>query len=375
MSVINKMLRDLDSRQTPALNAAPASGTQPRAMGGVQVVSGAGFGLGRSRVGGWVVATLAAGSAALAGWWLLNQAAWTPRPAESVKVVLATPALPAPPMPLPAMASESDVTTMPAGPVPAATEVPSKVEPSDASPLIQAASGIVPGGARAKPAGLPAPTLTPAPAPVVAVRSQSGAVPAELPPRSVARRAEASAPAIEKAVPVDPLRQSPALEALAHAQRLWSAGSHAVAMDLLQQVLLVTERASLLTTGANSNAELVLLARELARMELAEGRVSEALAMLTRLEPVLSTSAEVWALRGNAAQRLGRHAESVDAYLAALKLRPNEPRWKLGVAVSLAVQGKIAAAAEWAEQARAGGALNAELATYLRQLGVPLREH
>jgi Flp pilus assembly protein TadD len=119
---------------------------------------------------------------------------------------------------------------------------------------------------------------------------------------------------------------------------------------------------------------LASLARELARMELAEGQVSQALAMLTRLEPALSGFADVWAVRGNAAQRLGRHQESAAAYMMALKLRPDEPRWMLGAAVSLAAQGQTAAAAELAEKARAGGVLSREVAAYLRQLGVALRE-
>lgn len=94
--------------------------------------------------------------------------------------------------------------------------------------------------------------------------------------------------------------------------------------------------------------------------------------MLTRLEPALAGAADVWAIRGNAAQRLGRHAESAAAYQRALTLRPNEPRWMLGAAVSLAAQGQTIAAAELAEKARAGGVLSPEVASYLRQSGVIL---
>lgn len=71
---------------------------------------------------------------------------------------------------------------------------------------------------------------------------------------------------------------------------------------------------------------------------------------------------------------LRRHEESASAYLMALKLRLEEARWMLGAAVSLAAQGQTARAAELAEKARAGGVLSREVATYLRQLGVPLRE-
>jgi tetratricopeptide (TPR) repeat protein len=201
--------------------------------------------------------------------------------------------------------------------------------------------------------------------------------PQPLPERAVTERAPASPSAVPAAalvVPPSPPRQSSALEALAQAQSLWNSGSHDAAIDLLREALTVAERANLAGAPSGNNSVLASLARELARMELAEGQVSQALAMLTRLEPALSGFADVWAVRGNAAQRLGRHQESAAAYLMALKLRPDEPRWMLGAAVSLAAQGQTAAAAELAEKARAGGVLSREVAAYLRQLGVPLRE-
>jgi MSHA biogenesis protein MshN len=163
--------------------------------------------------------------------------------------------------------------------------------------------------------------------------------------------------------PPNVTRLSPPLEALAQAQSLWNSGSHAAAIDLLREALTAAERANVAGTPAGNNSVLASLAREMARMELAEGQVSQTLEMLTRLEPALSGFADVWAIRGNAAQRLGRNQESAAAYLMALKLRPNEPRWMLGAAVSLAAQGQTA-----------GGVLSAEVATYLRQLGVQLRE-
>jgi Flp pilus assembly protein TadD len=108
-------------------------------------------------------------------------------------------------------------------------------------------------------------------------------------------------------------------------------------------------------------------------MELADGQVSQALTVLTRLEPQLSQLADVWAMRGNAAQRLGRHTEAAQSYQKALTFKPDEPRWMLGAAVSLAAQGQTAAAAELADKARSMGALRPEVASYLRQLGVTMR--
>jgi tetratricopeptide (TPR) repeat protein len=161
--------------------------------------------------------------------------------------------------------------------------------------------------------------------------------------------------------------QTAARETLAQAQALWNAGSREAALDLVREAVGVLERIQPVDV-----ASLTQLVREQVRMELALGRPGAVLALLSRLEPLLSGQADLWAVRGNAAQRLGRHEESVQAYLAALQLRPGEARWMLGAAVSLAALGKTEAAAQQAEQARALGPISPEVLTYLRQAGVPL---
>jgi Flp pilus assembly protein TadD len=108
-------------------------------------------------------------------------------------------------------------------------------------------------------------------------------------------------------------------------------------------------------------------------MELADGQVSNALKLLTRLEPQISQVADLWAMRGNSAQRLGQHADAASSYQRALNLKQDEPRWMLGLAVSLAAQGQTTPAAELAEKVRLMGALRPEIAIYLRQLGVVIR--
>ena len=182
------------------------------------------------------------------------------------------------------------------------------------------------------------------------------------------------APVPAAAAPQPAQVRSPVLEALAQAQSLWQSGSRQASMGLLREALAAAERANPVGTPSADHSELVLLARELARMDLILGQPGSALALLRRLEPALFGFADVWAIRGNAAQRLGRHQESAKAYLMALKLRPNEPRWMLGAAVSLAAQGQTEKATELAEKARISGVLSLEVATYLRQLGVNLRE-
>jgi Flp pilus assembly protein TadD len=163
-------------------------------------------------------------------------------------------------------------------------------------------------------------------------------------------------------------------EALAQAQSLWNAGSHDAASELLQQALGLAERtAGSSPTGANAQL-LATLAREQARMQIANGRPQAALDGLSRLESYIGQDADAWALRGNAAQRLGRHQDSVRAYTAALQIRPNEQRWLLGAAVSQAALGQAANASELAAKARALGPISKEVQNYLRQSGVSLNE-
>ena len=96
--------------------------------------------------------------------------------------------------------------------------------------------------------------------------------------------------------------------------------------------------------------------------------------MLTRLEPQLGSAPDLWAIRASAAQRLGRHQDSVHAYMTALQSRPNEQRWMLGAAVSLAALGQTGSAAEMADKARAVGVVSPDVLAYLRQMGVPLKD-
>lgn len=155
---------------------------------------------------------------------------------------------------------------------------------------------------------------------------------------------------------------------MARAQALWLAGSREGALDLIREARVLAERGQPLDA-----VTLAMLVREQAQMELAQGRADVVHELLMRLEPQLTDQAELWAVRGNAAQRLGLHQDSVQAYQQALKLRPGESRWLLGAAVSLAALGQLEAAAKQVELARTAGPVSPEVLAYLRQAGVPLR--
>ena len=399
MSVINKMLRDLDSRQAERTGLAPTPDTR---MGVVRdtlsVKSSEQWGLKTQslrRVVQLVMTVLALGG--VAAWWYLNQAA-SPQPlVQAIQLAISAKPQPQPqPQPVAPPVSPSaplvtnSLTVAPPPMIPAPVSVaalPAVVSRPESAKLPVTASvpAPKPGAAQVYFSLKMDNLLQHAPSPAVATRPAAGTpriasgpilsplAPSE--PLQVPTAASKVIASTTLTAPQSQARSPAAQEALAQAQQLWNAGSRSAAIDLLHEALTLAERANLAGAPSGSSSVVASIARELARMELAEGRVSQVLVLLTRLEPLLSDVADIWAIRGNAAQRLGQHPASAAAYLVALKLRPNEPRWMLGAAVSLAAQGQTAAAAELAEKAHDGGALTPEVASYLRQLGVPLRAH
>lgn len=434
MSVINKMLRDLDARHA-------SSAGMPRTAGVRVVLDADGtLGYGRALPGlrsrnrwAWIAGVLLVAVLGAAAWYFtqapgvgahlraatstpVNAAAGAPSPA-AVASAADTMASTVAQAPGAAVSSAQSVqtaqataatTTTPASPklpVQAAVSTPvlaNKVESSPPAPKAQApvaapapASKAPPPSASAKPlvstasAALSAPMATQSQlAPSQSPSQMPAATVAAKAPLAVANPAPVNAkPAGAASTAVDAsviprvssdassktLRQTAVQETLRQAQELWRSGAHEAALELMREAVAVAERAQHDGTLAGGIPVLASLVRELARMELAQGRVSQVRSLLIRLEPDLADQADLWALRGNAAQRLGRHEESVDAYFKALALRADEPRWLLGAAVSLAALGRLEAAAEQAEKARAAGAVNPEILGYLRQAGVPIK--
>lgn len=358
MSVINKVLRDLDKRQGVAATTSADAGSVRSGTASVAVSDGPGTRApARTKPRGNAVRTglLLVLLAALGG-----GALWKTGTLDGLLSVQLAPVAVQPPVkpPLKPAAVEPagrfDVTltvpptlrpTVVATP-PTASIVPTKVPP----PLPESK--------------LPAPK---APAPVAAPMAALAA-----PVEPVASAAlPAAAPNVAE---VAEKQQLAGRDALSHAQTLWNGGSRDAAVDMLQQAVATAERAAVSAPSAANTQTLVLLVREFGRMQLSEGRPAAVWETLTRLEPVLRDQPEMWALRANAAQRMGRHQDSVHAYMTALQSRPGEQRWLLGAAVSLAALGQTTSATEMAEKARAAGPISKEVQTYLRQMGVPLKE-
>ncbi len=348
------MLRDLDQRQQPHTGLAgppddPAV-SMPYASSEARGASAARFSarhLNPVRAV-WVLLAGVLFLGLAAGLWWTTTATRAPGALLTAPQAVVPTALPDLPTPLP-VAEPATVVAV-AGPTPLPTA------PQALAPVT------------AKPQAVPSkPTQTARAAP-------STAAPVSAPPASPPAPPQETAQAVSAPEePGKPLRQVLAgREALAQAQALWGNGSHDAAVELLQQAVAVVQRPGSASPGAAHVALLADLARELARMLMSDGRVAAALDVLTPLETVLGKQADIWALRGNAAQRLGHYADSVQAYDTALRLRPNEQRWLLGAAVSLAASGQTARASEMADKAQALGPIGREVQAYLRQAGVPL---
>ena len=322
MSVINKMLRDLDQRQSPANDLAGGSHGDALRSGTSSLAAAPGqSGQAASRR---LYPALGLGLLALAvglGWWATARkpAALGAAPASPVSVSVSVSAA----APGPVAPAVSAPTTV----VPAVTALAAAVPAQAVAPVVAPAQAQAPPVKVVQVAPTPladkSPLAAAKPVPVAAAALPQ--VPVQAVPTAVASTSSVSA----DPQPV-PVRQAQAgREALAQAQALWAAGSHDAATELLQQALAVLQHGNGNGSQASNAPMLAALARELARMQLAEGRAAAALDTLTRLEPALGKDADVWAMRGNAAQRLGRHQDSVQAYATALQLRPDEQRWLL----------------------------------------------
>jgi len=355
MSVINKMLRDLDQRSASTLDPALRSGTRmaakPQANAPAKTLGNI-----AALWGGIGAALLVMGFAA---WW------WS-RPSSSLPVAVSAVSAPQEPLQVVTQPTSQPAVVLPpaitAGvALPASSVVPRPDVPVSSKPVVQATTSIpaVPkaGTSTVESAGLkpstPSNTVSPAPSPATGATTAAPVAAATPDPVVTAQR-----------------QQNATREVLAQAQALYSSGSADAAIQLLQDTLHTAERA---TPPAPAAIQLQLV-RELARMELAQGRAAAVLELLGRSEPLMSAQPDLWAVRANAAQRLGRHQDALQFYATALQARPAEQRWLLGSAVSQAALGQLVAAADLAEKARAIAPVSKEVLTYLRQQGVALND-
>jgi hypothetical protein len=374
------MLRDLDQRHVARPeDAAPARPPfEATLKQGTRTVAAQRTGRSHSRTVRRIGLAAAVCAVLLAAvWYALQQRAPVvdagPEPVAAI-------ALP-PTLPLAPHASEAPPSVQVSAPV--LTNTPVLVTAPESQPAVRSAP-LVTQPEVSRPAALARGTTNAGPTPVVSLRMEPmlsthaltasvAETKAPSPSALIPKPASITPTPVTVAAPTMQRQQQASADALAQAQTLWNAGSQAAAIDLMQQTVDAAERAVKAGSSPVGNPVLLSQVRELTRMQMALGRYGPVWETLSSLEPVLGNAPDLWGLRGNTAQRLGRHADSVRAYTAALQSRPNEQRWMLGAAVSMAALGQTDQAAAMAEKAHDVGEISREVQTYLHQMGVPLK--
>jgi len=330
MSLINKMLQDLDARAgQPGAAPLPADvrlppAPEPRA----RWMRGA-------LAGGAVVALAAAG---VIGWRMMGE---QPPPVVVAVAAPVAPAIPAPKAVLVEMPAAAPVLV--ADVAPPASVVPApEPEPAPAPPSPKIA---------------PAP---PKPAPVAQGRIETAPQRVDNAYRRAllvledGRVTEAIA-TLQAGLRIDP-RHEPSRQTLVGL--LIEAGRTDEAMRQLQAALALDARQP-------------SMAMLLARLQLERG--GPALDTLMRTLPHAAGNGEYHAFLAGVLQREGRQHEAAEQYQRALKTAPQNGVWWMGLGISLQGDKRDAEAAEAFQKARASGTLSAELQAFverrLKQLG------
>jgi MSHA biogenesis protein MshN len=362
MSIINKMLQDLDRRQGRADPETAGAIPQVRSVGAPR----------KDREWFWrVIAVL---MIAAVGWvaWL----AWQLRPREALATELALKSAqssPAKTQPIAAAPTPASAPGPAAAPAPVAAPAPAPVAAAHAEAPAKAADEPKP--APEKPAAV---AETAAPATATPARKHAAAEkPAAKPARSAkfdldippARILEAPAQTAGRVQKVDRTRSaddraeaefrrgaallnqgrvSEAEESFAAAIAISPAHEPArqalVVLNLEQRR--IDEARKLLQEGVALNPANVQFALVLARIHAGRREFPAALDVLNGIRGAAQGNMEYQYLMGTVLQRLGRHAEAVDAFRASLRGLPDSaPTWA-GLGISLEAQNQRVEAIE-----------------------------
>ena len=375
MSLINKMLQDLDARGSQS-GAAMAGEVRPvmvaeRRLPVTQIA---------------LAATLLVISLGAVGYYWLKAGSLGP-----AALVVAGPAAPATALPkstfvvaqqrpdVPAPATAIDAVTPPP---------PVKAAPVGRDPLAPAATAMKP---------------PPAPAAAVALAATPAAIPAAIPaaPRRQApvvrvvesdrlREALVAAPRVASATAqvtggrdmnstqraeslyrqslaaLDEGRVSAATDGMEQALKLNA--RHDAARQSLVSLLIEAgrkdEAMQQLEQGLAADPSQAQMAMLLARMQIERGM--SGVATLQRTLPAAQNNGEYRAFLGGALQREQRHREAAEQYLAALRSSPEQGVWLMGLAISLQADKREAEALAAFQRAKTSGMLTPALMTFVQ---------
>lgn len=372
MSLINDMLRDLETRRSDELRRQNLQG-EIRPLPALQT---------RSR-GIWLALV------GLALLLLTGLLIWHFASRKEVRppTPAAMPPLVATPVAVPSQAATTQAPTLP--PAPAATQppatqlalAPTHAKPSEPSLSMSADLSPLPPGTSAKPATRPA-----------TVKAAAPSVTAILPAQAAKPKAnEATPPPTPAKIEVSSASATPRERAdadLRAAQGLNSAGRPAEAIDalrtalrhdaefaparqLLVRLLLgqgrLDEAMAVLAEGLEHQPGQIGWAMSLARIQVEKKDVAAAGRTLTKFSGQAAGNAEYAGFHAHVHYLLGHHGEAVTHYKNATRLAPAEGRWWYGLGVALDALGRDEEANNAFRQALATGTLNAELTAQAKQ--------
>ncbi len=350
MSVINKMLQDLDRRN--AMAGAEAQGTQS-----VKPVE-----LGQKPDRDWFWRVIAALLLVAVGW-----VAWVayhliPRPLVTDEVFRALAGRSAPqavsPVVVPVVEEKpAAVAEKPAvvaeTPVPPVETKPAPVEPAETFKLARAIETPI---LERKP---------PPPPPPAKAKAKAKTVKPAPPKLSKTTRDDAEAQFRRAALFLNQGRIS---EAEAHlALALKADAAHAPARQAYVALLLeqgrVDHARAMLEAATAANPQHAPFALALARIHVEQRDYAAALGAMDKVGPA-AQNADFHSLRAVVLQRMGRHGEAVSAYQQALRGGPQNATTWMGLGISLEALGHRPEAAQAYRRALGGGALAAEVRDY-----------
>ena len=346
MSLINRMLRDLSTRQPEAGDV----------MGGIELRGPERRSSGRALV--WILLLGIAGFTAVFLWTQPKNAAvpGTRGPA----IASAAPVVPA--------------ATAPTTAAPPAAPARLKIDPTMSPPVGgPAPSKASPARHRSKPAKPPAPeTAAPAASapPPEAVTPHEAATSHE-PSRPVGagdtRNAQARYAEARHALAAG--REKDAEQALTAALAL-DPKLHKAREDLGSLLIgqgRFDEAEHLVQRGLEESPDWIGYRRLSARLALARGQPGEALALLDHAQPSVVSDPEFHGLLAAAYQRLNRHADAARAYQALVDAQPDEGHWWAGLGISRDALGDVPGALAAYGKARSLGNLDARLVEHVNR--------
>ena len=186
----------------------------------------------------------------------------------------------------------------------------------------------------------------------------------------VATRAERAENEFRKATGL--LNQGRVAEAIdGYRYTLAEDAAHGAARQALVGLLLenrrIDEAQQLLQEGLSLTPDRSSYAILLARVQVDRGDLQGAHDLLSRHAAAAANNADYLAFDAAVLQRLGRHKEAVSAYQAALRLAPNAGVWWMGMGISLQAENRDAEARDAFKHAKSAGGLGPDLVSFIDQ--------